>query len=675
MNLKEQIQSYIRLKESELQRISDNEFDHAEKELPNKDGYTKSFTEFLADVKDDKFDHLPSELPNIDAFKKQFSEFITNVQSGEFQHNPKELPLIESFTFLYSEYLKLINDNVFDHAEKELPNIDVFSKLYTQFIETTTDGQFSHDPKELPNITQFSTSYSLFVQKITDGEADYNSKEQIKVDDYQSFELPTPDSKEYPVIDSYQQNSDAFRRSREDDIFDHDEKEKPSIASYSDRAASFLARRRDQNFDHDSDELPNTDFNPLRIEDTIRREPDIDGYRQRAERFLASREDDVFDHDEKELPNKEGFQRSFIEQAGGYLRSLAISSIRSAVNALIGEFGIGYDSIATPEGRRQFLNNQVKGAKQYVVRQVTSNIGKSIADAKRKRIELGRKQRNSEDRGGSSETEKDLIWVEKNADDGSVYTKYQLSDLINVTQRELESNSISKKFQEQSLHTQGGSEEFYRNRKLFHAKDEESELDYENEDIRPLSNYLIKFNITNLKKSLIFRMANFIALSDSLTPEYTDIKYIGRPEAFPMYTGVSRRISFTFSVYVLDPSDINPIYNKLNKLIGLTYPYQYTNTNIIQPNIIKLSIGKYVQDVPFFIRNLTYTSDDDLIHQAGKPIGINITVEGTVLSGDSSPVGIFQVDVGNGESVDYATDFFTYDAIYDESLRNARRQL
>ena len=61
-------------------------------------------------------------------------------------------------------------------------------------------------------------------------------------------------------------------------------------------------------------------------------------------------------------------------------------------------------------------------------------------------------------------------------------------------------------------------------------------------------------------------------ISDSSTAEYSQERYIGRPDAVHIYTGYSRNISFNFKVVAMRRNEIPIIWEKLNYLKGLTTP-------------------------------------------------------------------------------------------------------
>ena len=69
-------------------------------------------------------------------------------------------------------------------------------------------------------------------------------------------------------------------------------------------------------------------------------------------------------------------------------------------------------------------------------------------------------------------------------------------------------------------------------------------------------------------KFIIFR-AILEGISDSVTPDYAEERYIGRPDKVYVYQGAERNISFTFSIYPKTKQEMPVLMEKLNYLVGL----------------------------------------------------------------------------------------------------------
>tara|TARA_B100002019_G_scaffold288270_1_gene301597 strand:+ start:529 stop:5166 length:4638 start_codon:yes stop_codon:yes gene_type:complete len=121
-----------------------------------------------------------------------------------------------------------------------------------------------------------------------------------------------------------------------------------------------------------------------------------------------------------------------------------------------------------------------------------------------------------------------------------------------------------------------------------------------------------KFFDTINKKHIIFP-ATLSGISDSLSPEWNSEKYIGRPDNVHVYTGTNRELSFSFKVAVMSKQQLLVCWEKLNYLIGLTYPTWKTvgNSARMEAPFIELTIGDMFNRTPGFINSLGYSVDDN----------------------------------------------------------------
>lgn len=87
------------------------------------------------------------------------------------------------------------------------------------------------------------------------------------------------------------------------------------------------------------------------------------------------------------------------------------------------------------------------------------------------------------------------------------------------------------------------------------------------------------------------------------TPEYKTYQYIGRIEKFVNYAGVQREANFKLSVIAFSPEELNIVWKRINYLTGMVFPYGFTR-GILQPNIVRLTIGNVFNDQPGYITAL-----------------------------------------------------------------------
>jgi hypothetical protein len=93
-------------------------------------------------------------------------------------------------------------------------------------------------------------------------------------------------------------------------------------------------------------------------------------------------------------------------------------------------------------------------------------------------------------------------------------------------------------------------------------------------------------------------------LNQSVTPEYRTNQYIGRIEKFVSYTGVQRELSFKLGVLAFSKDELATVWKRVNYLTGLAFPYSIQR-GILQPNIIRLTIGNLFTDQPGYVTSLS----------------------------------------------------------------------
>jgi hypothetical protein len=100
-------------------------------------------------------------------------------------------------------------------------------------------------------------------------------------------------------------------------------------------------------------------------------------------------------------------------------------------------------------------------------------------------------------------------------------------------------------------------------------------------------------------------------ISENVSPEMSDTRYIGRLERNVVYVGVSRQLNFTLKVFAMSLANEMPyVWKKINYITGLCYPAAYNNGFMVPP-LVKLTIGDFYRDQPGYMRSLTHTIEDD----------------------------------------------------------------
>jgi hypothetical protein len=122
---------------------------------------------------------------------------------------------------------------------------------------------------------------------------------------------------------------------------------------------------------------------------------------------------------------------------------------------------------------------------------------------------------------------------------------------------------------------------------------------------------IVKIDNSGLGNNTYIHFRAYVeGLSDSYKADWGTTKYMGRGENFYFYNGFERDINFNFKVPILSKYEQQEVYRKLNYLASLCAP-DYSNGGFMRGNIIKLTIGDYLIDVPGIFSGLTYTVNDE----------------------------------------------------------------
>jgi len=107
------------------------------------------------------------------------------------------------------------------------------------------------------------------------------------------------------------------------------------------------------------------------------------------------------------------------------------------------------------------------------------------------------------------------------------------------------------------------------------------------------------------KKSIVFRSI-LGDITDTITPDWTQKDYIGRPQKSAVYKGVGRTIGFNFSIYPKTKQEFPVLLEKVNYLVGQCYPNLDKNLRQTGP-MIRLTIGDILYKQLGYITGCTVT--------------------------------------------------------------------
>jgi len=153
----------------------------------------------------------------------------------------------------------------------------------------------------------------------------------------------------------------------------------------------------------------------------------------------------------------------------------------------------------------------------------------------------------------------------------------------------------------------------------------------------PPDSQLFKFyiNLINAngpeKNQYLYWQAYLDNFNDQIGADYESYNYVGRGYPLYKYKGFTRSIGLDFTIVASTPTQILPIYQKLNSLIQNMAP-NYSDAGYLRGNFVKLTVGDYLNNVPGIITRFSLSP----IFEAGFDIG----GEGENTSGKQLPKAI-----------------------------------
>lgn len=117
-------------------------------------------------------------------------------------------------------------------------------------------------------------------------------------------------------------------------------------------------------------------------------------------------------------------------------------------------------------------------------------------------------------------------------------------------------------------------------------------------------------------------------LQQTATPQYKDYQYIGRIEKFISYISVQREVSFKLGIIAFSQDELDIVWKRINYLTGMVFPYG-VQRGILQPNIIRMTIGRVYVDQPAYVTGLSTNFNDhteswDIAYNKQVPIGASM---------------------------------------------------
>ena len=156
-----------------------------------------------------------------------------------------------------------------------------------------------------------------------------------------------------------------------------------------------------------------------------------------------------------------------------------------------------------------------------------------------------------------------------------------------------------------------------------------------------LTNDLVKYRDVNQvwvlfkkegNKSVVPFAGAVTGLSENVSPEWTNFRYLGSPFKVNRYVGVERTLQFTLKLYYTTVKEKDVMLKKINYLKSLAFPYEEisemkygddsrTSQYAFSPNLFYLTIGDMYKNIYGYIESLSFEIDDNTVWSNGDPNG------------------------------------------------------
>ena len=108
---------------------------------------------------------------------------------------------------------------------------------------------------------------------------------------------------------------------------------------------------------------------------------------------------------------------------------------------------------------------------------------------------------------------------------------------------------------------------------------------------------LFQFKVLQEERNTIQFRAMLTDMTDTLSPQFEDVGYVGRTTPTYLFKSIARETKFSFKLYAMTRQELDAQYKRLNRLMQSISP-GYTSGNLPIGPILKLTIGNYFRDIP-----------------------------------------------------------------------------
>lgn len=131
----------------------------------------------------------------------------------------------------------------------------------------------------------------------------------------------------------------------------------------------------------------------------------------------------------------------------------------------------------------------------------------------------------------------------------------------------------------------------------------------------------------------VYFRALLSSIKESIKPEFTDQRYVGRTERFVTYSGAKRGLSLSFNIVAFSQEEIEGMWSRVNYLSGLAFPKGVQNGFMVPP-LFRMTIGGLYENQPCYVESLDYDFLDETITfdiNQEVPFAINVSMQLSIL--------------------------------------------
>lgn len=137
-------------------------------------------------------------------------------------------------------------------------------------------------------------------------------------------------------------------------------------------------------------------------------------------------------------------------------------------------------------------------------------------------------------------------------------------------------------------------------------------------------------------KEIIPFVASVTGISEDVTPEWSNFKYLGSPFKVYRYQGVERSVKFNLKLYYNTVKERNTMMQKLNYLKSLAFPYEQisemtygdnkqTSQYAFSPQLFYFSVGDMYKNVLSHLESISVNVEDNVSWPNFQPNGKSAT--------------------------------------------------